>query len=404
MSERLRSPSTYTLLAAAGSLCLALLAPAWPAHAQHAKEASTRKKLEQIRTDIQQLNAHRKDTSAKREALQAKLAAQAKTLSSAAAAVHESDQALAAKQAQLDQLEQQRSQLEAHLSGQKQALAALLRAAYALGRGSDLRLLLGDENINRMSRALAYSRYFQEHRVERIRDLTQSLTQLSQVRQQIESEQQALQATRDERAKRMHQLANQRAEQRKLLAQVDAQYQSQGDKLKTLKENEKNLDRLLEKLRQAMARAREQARHHQAPSKTHGGSSGPPSNFKPMPEGTPFAKLRGHLPWPVHGARSDSGDGVLIAAPRGTQVHAVAPGQVIYANWLRGYGMLVIIDQGHGWLSLYGNNEAVLVHVGDRVHTGTAISTSGATSGREGVYFELRHGKRPVDTSPWLAH
>lgn len=396
MSNRIpRWPLAVLVLAALTLLC----SP--PAAAQQAKEAAARKKLEQIRTDIQTLNAHRKDTNNKRETLQSQLAAQAKALSSAAAAVRKSDQALAATQAELDTLETRRRALNQHLSGQKQALADLLRAAYALGRGSDLRLLLGDQDLARMSRALAYSRYFQAHRVQRIRALTHDLADLDDVQQRIQTQQRALQATREERARRMRSLAAQRDEQRKLLQQVQAQYTSQGERLAALKQNEKDLDTLLAKLREAMRQARAKARQ-QVHAHGHGGVQ-PPTDFEPLPAGTPFAKQRGHLPWPLRGSRSDDGDGVLIAAPRGTTVHAVAAGRVVYANWLRGYGMLVIVNHGSGWMSLYGNNESVLVHVGDLVSAGAAVGTSGASGGRQGVYFELRHGKKPVPAGPWLA-
>ena len=121
-----------------------------------------------------------------------------------------------------------------------------------------------------------------------------------------------------------------------------------------------------------------------------------------------FGKLKGRLPAPVRGAprpaASPSPKGVFFRAPEGDEVHAVAAGRVVFADWLRGYGNLLILDHGDDYLSIYANNEAVLRRVGDAVHAGDVVATVGASGGNEasGLYFELRHRGRAFDPGPWL--
>jgi len=128
----------------------------------------------------------------------------------------------------------------------------------------------------------------------------------------------------------------------------------------------------------------------------------------------PFADLRGRLGWPLHGKLAvrfgspadgeRASQGVLIEAKNGSEVHAVSHGRVVYADWLRGYGLLLIVDHGDGYLSLYGYNETLLKDVGDWVDANEAVATSGDSGGRKaaGLYFELRHDGKPVDPGAWL--
>ena len=122
-----------------------------------------------------------------------------------------------------------------------------------------------------------------------------------------------------------------------------------------------------------------------------------------LPGNTPFAQLKGRLPWPLAGRARPWQDGLLISPDAGSAVRAVANGRVAYADWLRGFGMLVVVDQGEGWISLYGNNESLRVRVGDWVSPGQVIAEAGhAAVGFPGAWFALRHDGRPVDPRAWL--
>ncbi|MGA7437386.1 MAG: peptidoglycan DD-metalloendopeptidase family protein, partial [Luteibacter sp.] len=116
-----------------------------------------------------------------------------------------------------------------------------------------------------------------------------------------------------------------------------------------------------------------------------------------------LGNLRGNLPWPTNGPVHSFGNGVIIVAPRGSEVKAVARGRVVFANFLRGYGMMIIVNHGNGFMSMYGNNETLLHGVGDMVEAGEAVGTAAAPAGDNGAYFELRQGGKPIDARGWLA-
>jgi len=381
-----------SLLVLAGLLACA--APLRPAHAAQtaktrAEQAQAQKKLAEVRDKMKALAQQQAQTAARRDSLNATLAQQAEALAAAARAVRETDQQLAAKQQQLDQLRQQRDDLQQKLHAQRAAIAELLRATYALGRGSDLRLLLDGEDVARVARTLAYSKYFQQDRVQKVQQLMGELARLQDLEASITAEQQALQAVRAKRQQQENALRQQRAAQQKLASQADAQYQSQAQRLAAMKQNEQSLNQLLAKLQKAIDEAERAAAQAHVPAGTAGKAA---------------ADIRGNLPWPAPGPVHDYGNGVLIAAPAGSEVHAVAAGRVVYAHFLRGYGMLLIVNHGNGWMSMYGNNETLLHNVGDAVRAGTALGTAlPSTSSSTGVYFELRHNGTPVDPRSWLS-
>ncbi len=377
-----------------------------PAQARQDKaqteQAAAKQKLGSVQQQLQALDKRQAATAARRDELNAQLAKQTTALAAAARALRQTDAEIAAKQQQLEQLQQQRAELKQKLDGQKAAIADLLRASYALGHGSDLRLLLDNEDVGRIARALVYSQYFQQDRVRKVQQLLASLAQLQTLEAQIAAEQQALQAQRSQREQQNKQLAQQRATQQKLAAETDATYQDQAQRLAALKQDEQSLNNLVGKLQkqidQAMreAAAREAAR--QAAAKKHGGKAPPP-----LAVGGAGANIRGNLPWPAAGEVHSYGNGVLIRAAGGSEVHAVANGRVVYAGFLRGYGMLLILNHGNGWMSMYGNNETLLHGVGDAVSAGQAVGTASAPTGvNTGVYFELRRDGQPVDPRSWL--
>src|SRR5262249_49237103 len=269
--------------------------------------------------------------------------------------------------------------LDAKLADQRAALAALLRSAYAMGRGEELKLLLAQERIDEIGRMLAYYRYFEQARVREIDQVLSDLDALAHLHKAIDEETAELRQTRAEQAADAQRMESERSERSRLLAQLDATLKNQQERLTALGKDEKSLLDLLERLRDIFADIPQQI----------AGSE-------------PFARLRGRLGWPVRGKAvgapgNDEGErgnhGLLIAAATGSEVHAVSHGRVVFADWLRGFGLLMIVDHGDGYLSLYGYNEALLKEVGDWVNANDVIATSGASGGRKipGVYFELRY-------------
>jgi len=386
----MRARTTQVLL-----LCglVAVSAHAQESGDQHgAQEAQTKQKLEQIRVEMHKLAEEQRSTAAKRnDATNAlrdadlKIAALAKTLRSI-------DQQLSGQQAKLDGLLVQQSALDVKLKDQRDALAALLRSAYAMGRDEELKLLLAQDHIDDISRMLAYYRYFERARVHEIDALLEDLQALAQLQADIERETVALKASRDERAIQAQRLDGEREQRHQLLGELDAALKDQTARLAALGKDEKALVDLLAKLRDIFA---------DIPQHLVGAE--------------PFADLRGRLNWPLRGKvvvrfgatavdGERSSQGVLIAAKDGSEVRAVSHGRVVYADWLRGYGLLLIIDHGEGYLSLYGYNETLLKEAGDWVDAGEVVATSGDSGGRKtaGLYFELRRDGKPIDPAAWM--
>jgi len=386
----MRARTTQVLL-----LCglVAVSAHAQESGDQHgAQEAQTEQKLEQIRVEMHKLAEEQRSTAAKRnDATNAlrdadlKIAALAKTLRSI-------DQQLSGQQAKLDGLLVQQSALDVKLKDQRDALAALLRSAYAMGRDEELKLLLAQDHIDDISRMLAYYRYFERARVHEIDGLLEDLQALAQLQADIERETVALKASRDERAIQAQRLDGEREQRHLLLGELDAALKDQTARLAALGKDEKALVDLLAKLRDIFA---------DIPQHLVGAE--------------PFADLRGRLNWPLRGKvvvrfgatavdGERSSQGVLIAAKDGSEVRAVSHGRVVYADWLRGYGLLLIIDHGEGYLSLYGYNETLLKEAGDWVDAGEVVATSGDSGGRKtaGLYFELRRDGKPIDPAAWM--
>ena len=379
--------------------CLAaVLACAFPARAQDAGEAQraaqeqeTRKKLDAVRAELGQLAEQQRVAGGERDEAARALRDKELALAAVARDVQALDTQVAAQQARLDELDAGKAKLDRTLAQQRAALGGLLRSAYALGRGEELKLLLQQDDVTAISRVLAYHRYFQRAQVEQIERLRADLQRLADVQEEIRHAADELAATRDARRQEGAKLDAERAGRAELLGQLEAKMKDQAARIAALGRNEAELGSLLERLRDVFA---------DIPEQIAGAAS--------------FASQRGRLAWPLQGrivtpfgAPDESGrrsSGLLLAAKTGSAVHAVSHGRVAFADWLRGYGLMIIVDHGDGYLSLYGCNEALLKDVGDWVDAGDTIATSGSSGGQKtpGVYFELRSKGQAVDPRAWL--
>jgi len=356
-----------------------------------AQERQARQKLDAVRAEIKAVTQQQRETEGERGDAARALREKETAVAAVAKDVHSLDEKLDAEQTQLDQLNARREKLEAALKSQREALGALLRSAYALGRNEELKLLLQQDDVAAIARVLAYHRYFQRARIGRIDQLSADLEQLAAVQDSIRQKTAELAATRDARSAEGAKLETERAERAVLVAELDAKLKEQGARVAALGKDEQALSDLLEKLRDVFA---------DIPKQLSGAE--------------PFTSMRGRMAWPVtgkiairFGATDDSGrrsSGILVSAKTGTPVHAVSHGRVAFADWLRGYGLMIIVDHGDGYLSLYGCNETLLKDVGDWVSAGETIASSGESGGQKtpGVYFELRAKGQPVDPRPWL--
>ena len=364
-----------------------------------AQAAAQKKKLEAVQAQIKKLGEDQKKLELQRaEANQSVREMDAK-VAQASKLARQSSQKLLAQQSQLELLEKDKQALENKLVKQKQALAALIRSAYSMGKTPALELLLSQDKISDSSRALTYHHYFEVDQKAQLDVITRQLQALSLMTEKVKLQQQQFQYAKIAQEKNISALGEQRKQRDLALAQVDAQYRDKKTRLNALGRDEKNLNQLLNKLQQLMAQ-----KPVVKPSRDGKKTARKPMVVVPMGpmrlpvQGSVLAGFGGSMP---DGHRSD---GLLIAGTVGAEVRAVAAGRVAYADWLKGYGLLLIVDHGNGWMSLYAFNDSLLKNVGDSVKVNDAIATLGRSGGQASpaLYFELRQNGQPKDPRVWL--
>jgi septal ring factor EnvC (AmiA/AmiB activator) len=378
------------------ALLLALAVAAGGAPAQDddtaAREAELKARLEAVREEQRRIDAERAGALGQSQDLVATLREDELAIARAVAGIAALDERIAAQGAEVARLDAEAAAIAARLATQRAQIAALLRSAYAAGRHERLRILFAPQDLGRIERALAYHRYLQHDRVARIAALRADLEALAAVRVAAQAAARALADDRARRAAEVAALEQARSARAETLAALQARIADATQRLVALGKDERGLVDLIARLRDAIA---------DIPQVLAGAE--------------PFASQRGRLPWPVggrvlerFGAPTGGGhpsEGLLIEAARGAPVRAVSHGRVAFADWMAGYGLLLIVDHGDGYMSLYAHNDAVRVEAGDWVSAGEVIAEAGASGGRSesGVYFELRAKGRPVDPVTWLA-
>lgn len=288
----------------------------------------------------------------------------------------------AVHEAELARIADERVRVDGDIERQRDGLAALLRLSYARSRQAPAKWLLDPERAPRLARSLGYARILQRARLARIENFTAGLAELTRLADQEVQTLSALVAEREAAEAGEAALTAAVAEREAALDTLRQELGDQRARLTALGRDERGMLRLLEQLRDIFADL----------PKTLDGAE-------------PFHRQRGRLPWPVGGHAEDSDDGgLLIAAETGAPVHAVGHGRVAFADWLKGYGLLIIVDHGDGYMSLYGHNDALLKAEGAWVQAGDVIANVGRSGGetRSALYFELRERGRAVDPRPWL--
>ena len=291
---------------------------------------------------------------------------------------------------ELERLEAARQEQVDRLAEKRDQLADVLRSAYRVDRHSRLKLVLNQDDPARLNRMLAYYEYFNRQHLENISLLRESLQALERTQRGIEQQLTELEHTARQLTETLQRLGVQRQTRVGLMARLDERIGSEEARLEELEKNRADLVRLLERLEDALADIPADLGSHLG-----------------------VAQQKGRLPMPAPGrvqhafgqrrGGSLHWQGWLIAAEPGTEVQAVAYGRVAFADWLRGYGLILIIDHGGGFLSLYGNNESLLVEVGDWVEPEGLIAVVGSNPGMsQGLYFELRKDGKAVDPAAWI--
>ena len=382
--------SSHRLPQGAGRFTMALLALclAAPLAAQPSERAA-RERLDAIGSEIQGVSRRLTTT---REA-QTEASQGLRRVETALAETHRRLDDLQGEREELADeivtLERRRDLLEAERADQVEALNIQLDALYRLGQSPQLKLLLNQDDPARLDRLQHYLNQLSRARNARLDELARLDTALGETRRGLEARGERLDVLAAELAERSSDLAAQMRERGELVAQLDARHDSEQSRLAALKQDRHDAERVLRQVQEELAR------------------------LERPPPSTAIEQTRGDLPWPVQGSvasRFRAGDGVhrngiLIQAAEGTPIRAVHAGRVVFADWMRGFGNLLIIDHGDQVMTLHAHLQQFGVQVGQAVSRGDVLGAVGTSGGhqRPALYFEVRRGGDPIDPQSWIA-
>ncbi|MEW5769265.1 MAG: peptidoglycan DD-metalloendopeptidase family protein [Pseudomonadota bacterium] len=384
------------LLALAGLACAAVAAP-------DAKQAE----LEDLRARIQSLQKELDQASEERSEAADALKQSERRISEVNRGLRELDHRQERISGQLKQLASDAQATQDDIAEQRKRLAELLRQRYVHGDNDAMKLMLNGQNPGEVARGLEYYGYIGRARAQLIREYQASLARLGELQATMRQRQEGLEQVKRERVTQKGALETEKASRQEVLYRLSSQIRQQRGEIKTLMQDEQRLTRLVERL------ARLAAARKRAPA------AKPGQKVERVVDaslaGLDFARLKGRLALPVAGeilhrfgqARPGGGPawkGVFIRARQGQEVRAVGSGKVAFADWLRGFGNLLIVDHGDGFLSLYSNNESLYKQPGDPVKAGDVVASVGSTGGQDepGLYFELRRQGMPFDPMSWV--
>ncbi len=398
--------STERLRRTLAALLLLPVAAAWGAQSPGA----AKEELQQLRSRIdalkQELAAAEESKSEAADALRAS----ERAISDANRKLAELNEKAEAGNGELGELRRQSEQNADAVRRQQALQARWLYERYVSGVPEPLKLLLSGENPARIARDLHYYAHLLRARGEHIANLRQSLAQLNDLEQRTREKMAEVNAIAAEQQAQRKRLEQEKQVRAKMLAGISKDVERQRREISTLKRDENRLTQLIERLNRIIART---------PPPKPPAAPAPRLHNERVPtkrtEIDSFAELKGKLALPVRGEllnrygspRSDGGltwRGLFIAARSGEQVRAIAPGRVVFADWLRGFGNLLILDHGDGYMSLYGYNETLYKQVGQSIAGGEVVAAVGNSGGSadSGLYFEMRHQGRPFDPLTWV--
>ncbi len=386
----LRYPSVFLRLIATSILALCLFIPIVglsddePNEQQQEALKDVRKKIDRLRKQINK-------TQTKHDAVRTELRQIEGEISSLHKVLNRLGKKLKKQKRKLNKLHRDRKTLRRDLSTQRRYLAQQIKAAYMIGEQEYLKLLLNQEEPSEISRTMAYYDYFNRARLSRIETSQTTLDSLIKLEKQINNETAVLKQTKTQQLAKKKKLEQASASRAMVVARLGNELVSKEQNLANLLQDEKRLQNLISELDEVI-----------------------PDILTEAGKRTPFARSKGKLRWPTKGklqalfgkrrAQSKvSWNGVMILAKEGHNVRAVSHGRVAFADWLRGYGLLLIIDHGNGYMSLYGHNQTIYKETGEWVEAGEVIAGVGRSGGQKetGLYFEIRHNGKPTNPVKW---
>ncbi|NQX90154.1 MAG: peptidoglycan DD-metalloendopeptidase family protein [Halioglobus sp.] len=385
-----RHGPAHTVLRLAASLLIWSIMTLPQAGLAQSDEEKTRQQLQVLEAEIQHITQELNEATNRQSVLQALLRDAEKELSDLQRQIKQQEDALVAGQQALDTLKEQYHALQGVRDRQQARIALELRTAWQLGRQGQIKVLLNQESPHTVARSLAYYRYFFTARNELLQQYRETLRELEQVQQQIAITLRELDTRKQALEQQRRSVIEARDTRQQVVQQLASSITSKHQQLEAKERDRAELEALLRAIQEAVV------------------------NLKIPKQYRAFKSARGDMPWPLSGKPSNQFNrprnqgkmrwqGLTIPAPEGTLVTAIHHGHVVYADWLRGSGLLLIIDHGDGYMSLYAHNASLLREVGEWVAAGDPVSTVGNTGGanRHALYFEIRHDGKPVNPNNW---
>lgn len=352
----------------------------------HAQNTDTKKDLSKVKTQIEQQKAELKQTNKQQIELQQQLKKVDLAIAKSAAKINQSKQQQQQVKSKISKLKKQQQVLTLKKQQQEQVLGEQIRSAYSAGHHDYLKLLLNQQDPSEVQRTLTYYQYLNEARIGSIEEFEIVLTELDKIALEQRQQAQKLQQLVAEQEQQNQALQGEKQQRKKTLRTVNSDILSSKQRLKKLENEERSLIQTLARIQAQLQQAKELKGLKNLKNKLKWPVNGRVAHRY----GT---KKQGYLRW----------KGVLLTAPEGRNVSTIHNGTVLFSDWLKGYGLVIVIDHGDGYMSLYGHNQALLKNVGDRVEIGEPIALVGQSGGqsRSGLYFEIRHKGKPVNPKLW---
>ena len=372
-------------------LTLLLNVPAQTTWAANNKDPEqTRKELKSLNKKIAKLQKSQNKNINKRNKTQQKLKKTELKIGNISKKASKIEQELKQSKEEINTQNLRYSQLNENKKQQQGALVADLRANYTAGQQEYLKLILNQKDPQTLARHIRYYEYFQKARIGRINKFSTTMSELAEITRKLEAEAQRLETLKAQLNEQKSALKKAQSQRSLALSKLSSTISSQNQKIKASQISQKHLEKILDTLFNTL--------------------SDLPKNIGEIP----FQKRKGKMYWPTSGkvsnkfgSRKAQGrlkwNGVLIKAASGQGVYAIHGGRVVFSDWIRSYGLLIIIDHGNGYLSLYGHNQSIYKEAGDWITAGEKIASVGNSGGSQSpaLYFEIRAGEKPINPKHW---
>jgi len=371
--------------------CLFTIALLTTPNGVFANDSNKEQQLTKLKEAIRELRKELEATKSNRDRINKTLESTEKNIGELNKKAREIETQLKERQQKVDKLREERSELNNKKRTQENIIGQYVSAAFQLGQQGNIRLILNQEDPSRVSRNLKYYDYFVSARARKISEYTATISRINDIEPEIAYQTERIRSNLDQLEQQKSKLKHAQQARKTVLTSLNIQINSQDQRLRTLHEDRRQLQKLLSIVIDNIA------------------------DIKPRGNTANFSSLKGKLPWPTKGrvirkfgsnriANKLRWEGLLIASQAGNPVQVVHYGRVIFSDYLRGHGLLMIIDHGAGFMSLYAHNQALYKELGEWVESGDVIASVGNSGGQQdsALYFELRYQGKPTNPQSWF--